>query len=46
VIEITFVGMYAETSFAWVSMTGSAVSEPPPLSSSRRAARSRRRLCR
>jgi hypothetical protein len=29
VIEMTFVGMYAETSPAWVSMTGSAVSEPP-----------------
>ena len=31
VIEITLVGMYAETSPACVSMTGSAVSEPPPL---------------
>jgi hypothetical protein len=30
VIEITFVGMYADTSPAWVSMIGSAVSEPPP----------------
>jgi hypothetical protein len=30
VIEITFVGMYAEMSPACVSMIGSAVSEPPP----------------
>src|SRR6202034_1896869 len=30
VIEITFVGMYAETSPAWVSMTGKAVNDPPP----------------
>ena len=30
---MTFVGMYAETSPAWVSMIGSAVSEPPPLAS-------------
>jgi hypothetical protein len=29
VIEITFVGMYADTSPACVSITGSAVSEPP-----------------
>jgi hypothetical protein len=29
VIEITLVGMYADTSPAWVSMIGSAVSEPP-----------------
>jgi hypothetical protein len=28
VIEITFVGTKAETSPAWVSMIGSAVSEP------------------
>ena len=27
---MTLVGMYAETSPAWVSMIGSAVSEPPP----------------
>ena len=32
VIEMTLVGMYAETSPAWVSITGSAVSEPPPFS--------------
>jgi hypothetical protein len=31
VIEMTLVGMYADTSPAWVSMIGSAVSEPPPL---------------
>ncbi len=31
VIEITFVGIYAETSPAWVSIIGSAVNEPPPL---------------
>jgi hypothetical protein len=30
VIEITFVGMYAETSPSCVSTTGSAVMEPPP----------------
>jgi len=29
VMEITLVGMYADTSPAWVSMMGSAVSEPP-----------------
>ena len=40
VIEMTFVGMYADTSPAWVSMIGSAVSEPPPFSSFSRAARS------
>ena len=46
VMEMTFVGMYAETSPAWVSMIGSAVSEPPPISSDSLAARSSRRLCR
>ena len=46
VIEITLVGMYAETSPAWVSISGSAVSEPPPFSALMRAARSRRRLWR
>jgi hypothetical protein len=30
VMEITFVGIYAETSPACVSIIGSAVSEPPP----------------
>ena len=30
-MEITFVGMYADTSPACVSMIGSAVMEPPPL---------------
>ena len=29
---MTFVGMYADTSFACVSMIGSAVSDPPPFS--------------
>jgi hypothetical protein len=43
---MTFVGMYAETSLACVSMIGSAVSEPPPKSSFRRTARSSRRECR
>ena len=46
VIEITFVGMYAETSPACVSMIGSAVSEPPPRSSLSLTARSSRRECR
>ena len=46
VIEITFVGMYAETSPACVSITGSAVSEPPPSSSLSLTARSSRRECR
>jgi F-type H+-transporting ATPase subunit alpha len=43
VIEITLVGMYADTSPAWVSMIGSAVSEPPPFASDILAARSSRR---
>ena len=30
VIEITFVGIYAETSPAWVSIIGNAVIDPPP----------------
>ena len=30
VMEMTLVGMYAETSPAWVSMKGRAVSEPAP----------------
>ena len=46
VMEMTLVGMYADTSPACVSMIGSAVSEPPPFSSLRRAARSSRRLWR
>ena len=46
VIEMTFVGMYADTSPAWVSMIGRAVREPPPFSSLRRAARSSSRLWR
>jgi len=40
------VGMYAETSPSLVSMIGSAVSYPPPLSSDSLAARSSSRLCR
>ena len=40
VIEITFVGMYAAMSPACVSITGSAVSEPPPSSSESLQARS------
>ena len=40
VMEITFVGMYAEMSFACVSMMGSAVSDPPPSSSFSFTARS------
>jgi hypothetical protein len=39
VIEMTLVGMYAAMSPAWVSMIGSAVSEPPPSSSESFAAR-------
>ena len=45
VIEMTLVGMNAETSPALVSMIGSAVSEPAPFSSDSLAARSRRREC-
>ena len=45
-MEITFVGMYADTSPACVSMMGSAVSEPPPALSESRAERSSKRLCR
>jgi hypothetical protein len=40
VIEMTFVGMYAETSLPLVSMIGSAVSDPPPRRSDSFAARS------
>ena len=46
VIEITLVGMYAETSPACVSITGSAVSEPAPSSSESFTARSSSRECR
>ena len=45
VIEITFVGMYAETSPAWVSIIGNAVKEPPPLTSLNLAALSNNLLC-
>jgi hypothetical protein len=30
-MEMTLVGMYADTSPAWVSMMGRAVREPPPM---------------
>src|SRR5690606_3353133 len=46
VMEMTLVGMYAETSFAFVSMIGRPVIEPPPISSLSFAQRSRRRECR
>ena len=46
VIEITLVGMYAETSFALVSMIGRPVIEPAPSSSDSFAQRSSRRECR
>jgi len=45
-MEMTFVGMYADTSPACVSMIGSAVKEPAPSSSFSFAARSSRRECR
>ena len=37
-MEITFVGMYADTSPACVSMIGRAVNDPPPNSSDNLAA--------
>ena len=43
VIEMTLVGMYADTSPACVSMIGNAVSDPPPFASDILAARSSRR---
>jgi len=46
VIEITLVGMYADTSPACVSMIGSDVSDPPPSASESLQARSRSRECR
>ncbi len=46
VMEITLVGMYAETSFALVSMTGRPVIDPAPSSSESFAQRSSRRECR
>jgi len=46
VIEMTLVGMYAETSLALVSMIGRPVIEPAPRSSESFAQRSSRRLCR
>ena len=41
-----FVGIYADTSPAWVSIIGSAVIEPPPYSGATQAARSSKRECR
>ena len=46
VIEMTLVGMYAETSLALVSTIGRPVIEPWPRSSDSFAQRSSRRLCR
>ena len=46
VMDMTLVGMYADTSPACVSMIGSAVREPPPFSSESFAALSSRRECR
>jgi len=46
VMEMTLVGMYAEMSFALVSMIGSPVSDPAPRSSDSLAHRSSSRECR
>ena len=46
VMEMTFVGMYADTSLPLVSMIGRPVSEPPPMSSESFAQRSSSRECR
>jgi hypothetical protein len=46
VIEMTLVGIYADTSPACVSMIGSAVNDPPPSSSESFTERSSRRECR
>ena len=46
VIEMTLVGMYAETSLALVSMIGRPVIEPEPSASDSFAQRSSGRLCR
>ena len=46
VIEMTLVGMYADTSLALVSTIGSPVIEPAPSSSDSLAQRSSSRLCR
>ena len=45
VIEITFVGINAETSPPWVSIIGRAVKDPPPCSSPSFAALSSNLLC-
>ena len=44
-MDITLVGIYAETSPACVSIIGKAVSDPPPLLSLNFAARSNNLLC-
>ena len=46
VIEMTLVGMYADTSLPFVSMIGNPVIEPPPSSSDSFAQRSSNRECR
>ena len=46
VIEMTLVGMYAETSLPLVSMIGRPVSDPAPRSSESLAHRSSSRECR
>ena len=46
VMEMTLVGMYADTSPACVSMIGSAVMEPPPSASLKRLDRSSSLECR
>ena len=46
VMEITLVGMYADTSPACVSMIGSAVMDPPPFASLSRLERSSSLECR
>ena len=46
VMDMTLVGIYADTSPACVSMSGRAVIEPPPYSGATQAARSSRRECR
>ena len=45
VIDITFVGIKADTSPPWVSIIGSAVNDPPPWSSPSFAALSNNLLC-
>jgi hypothetical protein len=45
VIEITFVGIYADTSPAYVSITGKAVNDPLPFSAFNLAALSNNLEC-